>query len=66
MPESGFSSCAGGCFAKLLLFLYCRTGEKRMNSTIELFAYTLFIAGVVGIIFAISLRWFMLKDSKKK
>jgi len=37
-----------------------------MNSTIELFAYTLFIAGVVGIIFAISLRWFMPKDSKKK
>ncbi len=37
-----------------------------MNSTIELFAYTLFIAGIVGIIFAISLRWFISKDSKKE
>jgi ABC-type polysaccharide transport system permease subunit len=40
--------------------------EKKMNNTIELFAYTLFFAGIVGIIFAISLRWFISKDSKKK
>jgi hypothetical protein len=36
-----------------------------MNA-IELLAYTLFIMGIVGIIFAISLRLFMSKDSRKK
>jgi hypothetical protein len=37
-----------------------------MNSIAELFAYTLFIVGIVAILFAISLRWIMAKDSKKK
>jgi len=35
-------------------------------NTVELLAYTLFIAGVIGVIFAFSLRWFMPKDSEKK
>jgi hypothetical protein len=36
-----------------------------MNA-IELLAYTLFIMGIVAVIFAFSLRYFMPKDKKQK
>jgi hypothetical protein len=37
-----------------------------MNNAIELLAYTLFIMGIVAVIFAFSLRRFMSKDTKQK
>jgi hypothetical protein len=37
-----------------------------MNNAVELLAYTLFIMGIVAVIFAFSLRWFMSKDTKQK
>ena len=35
-------------------------------NTVELLSYTLFIMGVIGVIFAFSLRYFMPKDKKQK